>query len=147
MAEKSRRKMLLTGINAQRAKSYRVAVILCIILRGSSWIWFYFTITELFSLTIFLSYTSFSGIWAELCIFWVENIPGTGRHKNLQSHSHLVGDFPKRVWVSTTDESTAFNSFHSPDFFQPSSFASPHLPELSGSLCILKRPGTPRASS
>lgn len=40
-------------------------------------------------------------------------------HKFAEPQPQLVGAFPRQVWVSTTDTSTAFNSFHSLDFSSP----------------------------
>lgn len=59
MAEKCRRKMMLAGINAQPANSYRVAVILCITLQDSSLSCFYFTITKLLSLLLWFFFYYF----------------------------------------------------------------------------------------
>lgn len=142
MAEKCKREMMLTGINAQSANRYGVAVILCptgllfeLFLFHCNWV--------IFTLTIFKTILNSQGselnyLYSVLNAFLVQ----TGTQICRATQPHLVGDFPKQVSVSTTDTSTTFNSFHSPDFSSPR-HPHPDIPEQSGSLCILKCPSKP----
>lgn len=123
MAEKCRRKMMLAGINAQPANSYRVAVILCIILQDSSLSCFYFTKLLSLLLWFFLLFLKLYFFLRDMSqIIYIQNWVHSWyrkAHKFAEPQPQLMGAFPRQVWVSTTDTSTAFNSFHSLDFSSP----------------------------
>lgn len=141
--EKCRRQMMLAGINAQPANSYRVTnplynptgLIFELVLFHwvVSTLWFFFSV--IFKTILHSQVSELNYLYSELSMLLVQT------HKSAEPQPHLVSDFPKLVWVCTTDTAITSNSFHSPDFSSP---CHPHLntslAELSGSSCILKHP-------